>query len=219
MKTETFHGDVIIGVSAYDDYDHELSPLTALSDGEMPRIQCARYPYRAEDEAHAWGADAYQESADRSVPRLHDVSGRPDADVRREVLRALLLDSLVPLSVDAYVSDGIVTLTGTVTSERERKDAMYLAACVPGVIGVLEELAYLPRPRADDDEAIREAVMAALACNSISDVADLTVSISGWGRVTLSGAVQSGGDRDLAIATALSVADVQVVDDCIQVEN
>jgi len=41
MKTETFHGDVIIGVSAYDDYDYQPWPLTALSDGEMPGIQCA----------------------------------------------------------------------------------------------------------------------------------------------------------------------------------
>jgi len=153
------------------------------------------------------------------MPRLGDVSGRRDADVRCEVLRALLLDSLVPLSVDAYVSDGIVTLTGIVSSERERKDAMYLAGCVRGVIGVLDELAYLPRPRTDDEEAVREAVAAALACNSISDVADLTVGISGWGRVVLSGAVQTRSDRDLAIATALSVADVEIVDDCIQVEN
>jgi len=135
------------------------------------------------------------------------------------VLRALLLDSLVPLSVDAQVRDGVVTLSGTVGSERERKDATYLAGCVPGVIGVLDELAYLPHARADDDEATRDAVMAALACTSITDVADLTVGTSGWGTVILSGAVHSGSDRDLAIATALEVADVDVVEDCIQIES
>ena len=42
---------------------------------------------------------------------------RPDADVQRQVLRALLLDTRVPLTVDARVHDGIVTLTGLVASE------------------------------------------------------------------------------------------------------
>jgi len=158
------------------------------------------------------------EWAGRHRQRLRDISGRANADVRRHVLRALLLDSLVPLSVDAQVSEGVVTLTGTVCSERERKDATYLAGCVPGVVGVLDELTDLLHPRIDDSEAIRDAVMAALACTSIADVAELTVGTSGWGTVVLSGAVQSRNDRDLAIATALSLTDVETVDDCIEVE-
>jgi osmotically-inducible protein OsmY len=219
MQTEMLHGDAIIGVSTYNDDDQELAPVTALSDGHTPKIPLARRPWHADEHARAWAADAYQESAYRRVQQLRDVACRPDAEVRREVLRALLLDSLVPLSVDAQVSDGIVTLTGAVGSERERTDATYLAGCVPGVIGVLDELACLPRSLASDDEATRETVMAAFAGTSIADVADLSVDTSGRGTVILSGAVQSRTDHDLAIATALSVADVEVVEDCIQVES
>jgi osmotically-inducible protein OsmY len=231
MQTERLHGDAIIGMSGYDDYDHELASVVALGNGDVPVIPLPRHHglteqdcraeqhCRADEDGGARRAGAYRECADRRVQPLRDVTGRSDGDVRRDVLRALLLDSLVPLSVDAEVSDGVVTLTGAVGSERERKDAIYLAGCVPGVIGVLDELAYLPRPRADDDEATREAVMAALACTSIADIADLTVSTAGWGTVILSGAVQSRGDHDLAIATALSVANVEVVDDCMQVES
>jgi osmotically-inducible protein OsmY len=231
MQTERLHGDAIIRMSTYSDDDHELAPAVALSDGDvqaipLPRHHCmteqdciAGQQFRADEEGPAWSADAHQECADRRVQRLRDVAGRHDGDVHRDVLRALLLDSLVPLSVDAEVSDGIVTLTGAVGSERERKDATYLAGCVPGVIGVLDELAHLPRPRAGGDEATRDTVMTALACTSIADIADLTVTTAAWGTVILSGAVESRSDRDLAIATALGVADVEVVEDCIQVES
>jgi osmotically-inducible protein OsmY len=218
MRTESLHGDVIVGMSNYNDYDHELAPVTAFSDSDMPSIPLTRQSYEADEDARAWGADANQETVNRRVQQLRQVTSRPDAEVRRDVLRALLLDSLVPLSVDAAVSDGIVTLTGVIGSEPERKDATYIAGCVPGVIGVLDELAYLPRPRADD-EATREAVTAALACTSIAEVADLTVCTPVPGIVILSGAVQSRSDRDLAITTALSVPDVETVDDCIQVEG
>jgi osmotically-inducible protein OsmY len=219
MQTEMLHGDVIIGMFTYDDLDHELDPMSTLSDGDMSGYVPAQQRWLADEEGPAWRADDNQEWADRHMQRLRDITGRADADVRRDVLRALLLDSLVPLSVDAQVSDGVVTLTGTVGSERERKDATYLAGCVTGVVGVLDELADRPHPVADDDEATRDAVMAALACTSIADVADLTVGGAGWGTVMLSGAVQSRSDRDLAIAIALSVAGVDAVEDCIQVES
>ncbi len=69
---------------------------------------------------------------------------RNDIEVRRDVLRALILDSLVPLTVDAQVRDGIVTLTGTATWHHERDDAMFLVACVPGVLGILDEITLIP---------------------------------------------------------------------------
>src|SRR4051794_19306164 len=44
--------------------------------------------------------------------RLLTDYGREDADVRGAVLQALMLDSLVPPTVDARVDDGWVTLSG-----------------------------------------------------------------------------------------------------------
>jgi osmotically-inducible protein OsmY len=69
----------------------------------------------------------------------------PDADLQRQVLRALLLDTRVPLTVDARVHDGIVTLTGLVTSEWERGHARSAANCVPGVLGIHDHLSLVPR--------------------------------------------------------------------------
>jgi osmotically-inducible protein OsmY len=54
---------------------------------------------------------------------------------------------MAPLSVDAQVQDGIATLTGSVRWHRERDDAMYLAGCVPGVLGVIDNLVLIPAPR------------------------------------------------------------------------
>jgi osmotically-inducible protein OsmY len=69
----------------------------------------------------------------------------PDADVQRQVLRALLLDTRVPLTVDARVRDGIVTLTGLVASEWARGHARSAANSVPGVLGIDDHLSVLPR--------------------------------------------------------------------------
>lgn len=78
------------------------------------------------------------------------VDVRDDNDVRKDVLRSLMLDSLVPLSVDVQVQDGIATLAGTVNWHRERDDAMYLTGSVPGVLGVIDDLVLVPAPRDPD---------------------------------------------------------------------
>jgi osmotically-inducible protein OsmY len=68
-----------------------------------------------------------------------------------------------------------------------------------------------------DDDAVRDAVVAALRRTDRADLADLNVESPCNGTVIVFGAVSSGGDRDLAIATARSVAEVESVDDCIDV--
>ena len=69
----------------------------------------------------------------------------PDADVQRRVLRALLLDTRVPLTVDAHVRDGIVTLSGLVSSEWERGHARSSASSARGVLGIADHMCVLPR--------------------------------------------------------------------------
>src|SRR5262249_33740980 len=44
--------------------------------------------------------------------RILNDDRRADADLRGDVLQALMLNSLVPATIDAKVDDGIVTLTG-----------------------------------------------------------------------------------------------------------
>jgi osmotically-inducible protein OsmY len=205
MKTDRLHGDVIAGISAYHELDHQLVTADTEVPGGWPAHELA-----------SWTAGDDQELTCDQADRLLHFTGRPDADVQREVLRALYLESLVPLTVDAQVADGIVTLGGTVCREQERQDAKEVAGCVPGVLGIIDDLDCLQRP--DAGEAAKEEVAAALARTKVADIAELTVDEPCPGTVVLSGAVHTRSDHDLALATAWSVADVGAVDDCIDHE-
>jgi osmotically-inducible protein OsmY len=73
------------------------------------------------------GSVRQKREAGRAAARLCGVTGvdnglqvrmlnrerRDDAGLRGDVLQALMLDRLVPTSIDAKVEDGFVTLTGT----------------------------------------------------------------------------------------------------------
>lgn len=83
--------------------------------------------------------------------RLLRADQRDDADVRREVQRALTLDRFVPPSVGAQVQDGIVTLTGAVSRLGERHEAVLLAGVVPGVLGIVDKLVLTAGPPSVDD--------------------------------------------------------------------
>jgi osmotically-inducible protein OsmY len=218
MPTDRWHGDVLAGTSEYDEPDHELV------DAELSAYQPARaYQMPVDGYPHcAWSADEFEEFEAQYLDRLREVADRPDAEVCGDVLRALEFDSVVPMTVDAQVCDGVVTLTGTVTAECEREDAKYLAGLVPGVFGVIDELACWPvggagdEPTAEDD-ATRECVAAALRRTAIPDLAELTIDEPRPATVVLSGGLMSRSDRDLAIAW--SVPNVSAVDDCIDVES
>jgi osmotically-inducible protein OsmY len=66
--------------------------------------------------------------------------GRADADLRGDVLQALMLNSLVPTTVDATVQDGLVTLTGTVPWRYQRDEAINAAWAAPGVTWVRDQM-------------------------------------------------------------------------------
>jgi osmotically-inducible protein OsmY len=211
MKTDRLHGDVIAGMSAYHELDHEL--VTAGTEVPVYRPAGSGWPA---DELARWSAGDDDELTGDQVARLLQAARRPDADVQRDVLRALHLEGLVPLTVDARVADGIVTLTGTVGREQEREDARQVAGFVPGVAGIIDGLVCLPRPGAW--EAAREEVAAALARTRIADVAELTVDRPCPGTVVLTGAARTRSDRDLATATAWTADGITAVDDCIDIE-
>jgi osmotically-inducible protein OsmY len=79
---------------------------------------------------------------------------RPDTDLRGDVLQALMLNALVPSSVDAIVRDGVVTLTGTAAYQYERDEAEFVASNVPGVARVDDEIVLDgPSPTAAVDAA------------------------------------------------------------------
>jgi len=83
--------------------------------------------------------------------RIMNQDRRDDAELRGDVLQALMLDSIVPSTIDAKVDDGMVTLTGTANWQFERDEAEFVAANVLGVVSVDDEIDLVPRsPTAGD---------------------------------------------------------------------
>jgi osmotically-inducible protein OsmY len=124
----------------------------------------------------------------------------------------------VPITVYAHVKDGIVTLTGTVTWDGEREDAKVLVACVPGVLGVLDEIRMTPAP-ADEDTDIGSEIASLLESIPSLEEAELWVETPCHGTVVLSGAVESWTGHDQAVVAVWSVPGVAHVEDCVLVQG
>jgi osmotically-inducible protein OsmY len=139
---------------------------------------------------------------------------REDAELRGDVLRALMLDSLVPATIDARVDQGFVTLTGTAKHQFERDEAEFVAGNVTGVLEVLDEVALeSPKPDARD---VKDSIQNAFRRNAKLDADELKVSTS-HGTVKLEGVVSSWSEHDQALAAAWSAPGVTDVDDHILV--
>jgi osmotically-inducible protein OsmY len=121
-----------------------------------------------------------------------------------------MLDSQVPLNVEATVKDGLVTLTGAVDWQYQRDEAEFVAGNILGVRGV-QNLAELVRP-APAARDVHHAINEALTRNAKLD-ADSVVVTSSDGAVTLSGAVRSLSERNAAVAAAWAAPGVTSVED------
>jgi osmotically-inducible protein OsmY len=146
--------------------------------------------------------------------RILNEDRRNDADLRGDVLRALMLDSLVPATIEAKVDDGWVTLTGTANWQFERDEADFVAANIAGVVGVENEIELVaPGPSAHD---VEHAIKEAMERNAKLDAKSVSVESSN-GTITLDGTVSSWADHDAAVSAAWAAPGVTRVKDHIVV--
>ena len=126
-----------------------------------------------------------------------------------------MLDSLVPMTVDAKVRDGFVTLTGTAPWQYQRDEAEFLTASVPGVLGIDNDITLTSTP---DGRDIQHDISDAFRRSAKLDAEELSVDTTSYGAVILAGAVSSWAEHDEAVAAAWSAPGVTEVDDRIVVE-
>ena len=146
--------------------------------------------------------------------RLMTDQRRADADLRGDVLQALMLDSLVPTTVDAKVEDGFVTLSGTADWQYQRDEAEFVAENIAGALDVLDEIELKPStPSAGDT---KDSIKKAFKRNAAFDADDLRVSTDN-GTVTIEGTVSSWAEHDEAIDAAWAAPGVTSVRDAMTI--
>jgi osmotically-inducible protein OsmY len=142
--------------------------------------------------------------------KLMNDDKRADAELRGDVLQALMLDSLVPKTVDAKVEDGFVNLTGTVDWQYQRDEAEFVASNIAGALDVFDDIELKhPTPNAGD---VQESIKKAFKRNAKIDADDLRVSTNN-GTVTIDGSVSSWAEHDEAIDAAWAAPGVTSVRD------
>ncbi len=144
---------------------------------------------------------------------------KTDSQLQHDVLREFKWDTRVEeTDVGVEVDDGVVTLTGTVTSYAKRMATQEAAHRVAGVVDVVNNShVHLPRSLERTDSDIAQAVRHALEWNAVVPDTRIRSTVSdGW--VTLEGEVLTWFERDAAERAVHELAGVQGVVTQIQVK-
>jgi osmotically-inducible protein OsmY len=145
---------------------------------------------------------------------------RPMSDdgISRAIEQEFLRDDIVPFNrVDVVTADGIVTLTGNVTTLAAQRYAGQRASIVRGVRSVINRIDVIPRQRAP--EAIAAGVRSALTADPATDEYEVAVDADSAGKVTLTGAVDSHAEKMLVSNVAMTVPGVSAIDNRLDVEE
>jgi len=131
-----------------------------------------------------------------------------EADIADAVDNALHWASDLPAGIHSALRSGVVTLTGEVQWNHQRRNAQRAVERVKGVQAVDNRITLAGRPSADDT---RERIHNALVRNAIIDANSIKVEIEGT-RVILRGAVRTWLEKSQASHTAWASPHVTEVD-------
>ena len=123
-------------------------------------------------------------------------------------------------NIGVNTSRGVVTLTGTATTDRESKEAADIAHHVAGVVSVINEIHIETGDKVGayvDDSWITAKVKSEVAASSEVSALNITVNTT-KGVVTLSGTVLSAKESAKAVEIARSVRGVVLVENDIRVQ-
>jgi osmotically-inducible protein OsmY len=190
------------------------SAIAVSADAGVVTLRGTVRTFRQKREAQQDAQRVYGVNSVKNELEVRMLNKRADTDLRGDVLRAFMLDSMVPSSIDAKVDDGRVTLRGTAQWGFQREEAEYVAANIRGVVSIDDEVDIVPPgPSADD---VQHSIKKAMERSAKVDADSVTVD-SENGTVTLGGTVSSWVDHDEAINAAWAAPGVTRVKDHIRV--
>lgn len=111
--------------------------------------------------------------------------------------------------IDVATHDGVVRLSGTVSTMLGRERAATIAESVKGVRSVVNDISVVPVDRTDAE--IESDITAALATDPVTDSWEIDLSVS-RGRVTLKGSVDTWGEKRFADRVVRGVKGVKEVE-------
>ncbi len=153
--------------------------------------------------------------ADEIEVRLHSTNTKSDSDIAESVAHILKWNAtLANQPIQAKVSSGHVTLTGEVTWNYEREEAVRVIEHVLGVKSVSNTITVKPRVVAAQ---VEKQITNALARHAALDARQIHVTTSG-SKAILSGHVHSVDEDRIAKNAAWSAPGITDVDDRLLVQ-
>jgi osmotically-inducible protein OsmY len=164
---------------------------------------------------------AEKRAVERAAQRVRGVTGiaeeitikltgphaRTDAEIAEAAVSSLKWHVSVPSGIQATVAQGWVTLKGHADWDYQRTAARDAVCFMPGVKGVTNDINIKPTAQ---PSAVKDAIQKALVRNAEIDAGNVKVAAEG-GTVTLSGTVQSWGERAEAGMAAWNAPGVNTV--------
>lgn len=142
---------------------------------------------------------------------------RTDTEIAQAVRRALEWDALVPDErIQSTVSNGWVTLEGTVDTWTEREDAERTVQNLVGVRGVTDRMT-LRSSKPVNTDRVREAIEAALERRAEREAKRIRVQVTDAGTVALTGEVRSWAEKRATLAAARFAPGVRLVEDHLEI--
>ncbi len=150
------------------------------------------------------------------IVHIPSFAERTDADIAQAIITALRWNTLVPTDqIDVTVTQGLVTLKGTVEWAYQRNAAEYAIRHLAGVRVVTNEIRLTPHVQRED---LKHRLERALERNAEVEASGITVEVHG-ATVTLKGKVRSYAERRAAEYATWDAPGVTVVDNRLIVNN